>query len=222
MNKHFIKCQNNRIIMKIQANHILSLLISLGLFLLTIIFLKGNWLVLAGPLSLWIFVFIISDEKYNKITFRKILITIAIWFFALSIWVPKIIASVVADREISECIDEINALLGNKQYAEVMLKWESLHIPEHMLSQNAEKYHNLGVLYLSSGQIDNAYEALRKAINYDPLNAEAFFYLACIGYEKGKYNQSAEHLIVAKELGYQSQGMAKLEKDLLKKLSNNN
>jgi tetratricopeptide (TPR) repeat protein len=57
-----------------------------------------------------------------------------------------------------------------------------------------------GKISLGQKRFDEATEKFQEAVNIDPRNGEAFYYLALVKYEKGEYDQVMNFLTKAEAL----------------------
>jgi len=214
-----------------QFDLIFCLIIAIGIFLLVIAIAKGNFLILAGPVALWVFTVFITLSPKPKTTKKasrlskspskslsdhtlltcKAVGAVVVLIVAMSVWLPKLRSGVVSDKQIGKAMEEANVLFQSGYVEEAILRYHSISIPKHLTGRNAEKYHNLGALMLQMGKTDQAYEALQKAVMYDPEDSEAYYFLARIAYGTGDHSKSLSWLKMAKELGYNRSKLDELE-----------
>jgi tetratricopeptide (TPR) repeat protein len=116
-------------------------------------------------------------------------------------------------------ITQAEQLIKSGRFAEAIAKLENITIPNQNAQLNAEKYHNLGVLYLNAGLIENAHDNLLATLKYNHSNPEACYMLACISYESKRYEESLIWLDDAKKLGCVKPKMYALEQQLLEILN---
>lgn len=215
--------------MKSTSINILAVFISAGLFLLGVILLKGNWLVLAGPFALWIYtrlhastgIEITSPKKNNSNVLRnpKVIIAIAIWGAISYLFVQETRDLYLFKQYAKNEISQAQQLIKSGQFGKAIAILENTNLPAQNARLNAEKYHNLGVLYLNAGQADKAYECLLNTLTYNHSNPEACYLLACICYDGQFYTESLLWLNTAKRLGCTKPKMSSLKQKLLERLN---
>lgn len=223
------------------VNTLLSVVVALGAFSLLLVTARGNSLILAAPASLWGFViFLTLGREGNKkcmaslptkiqmnplfgqkLLTGKALIAVAIWIVTLTIWLPRVSSGFISDSRISEVMAEARAYFEKGQLDQAIITYETIVIPKHHSGRNAEKYFNLGIAFMGVGDPEKACSALHEAIVYDPKNAEAYYLLACITYELGRYTDTSHYLEVLRGLNPHRKGIGDLEKALNEELSEN-
>ena len=224
-------------------NLVICLMMALGVFLLTIAIARGNFLIIAGPVALWAFVVFMGQtgnvkarEQKNRrrgktvdspLAGHKGLIckavgTVLLLIVTMCVWLPKVRGGLVSDREIEEAMSDARMLLGNGHVEEAILRLRAIDVPNSLSGRNAEKYHNLGASLIRVGRLEEAYDALEKAVVYDAKDIEAYLFLAKIAYDKGAYSESLCWLNKVKKLNPYKKGLPKLEVALKTQLQKEN
>jgi len=204
--------------------HSIAIMIALAIFLLCIALLRGNWIVLAGPFSLWIFTQIIytnmdKDTDLLLGTSRyQVFIMMILWLTVIYIWSIEIKGAYGANQQYLGEMTRARELVKCGQYAEAVNCLEHIELPAYMLQLNAEKYHDLGVLYLNAGHNQKAYDYLSQSLSYNQTNPEACYLLACICCEQESYEESMAWLHLTKSFNYNPPKMDALEAKLIEKL----
>lgn len=195
---------------------ILSVLLGIGIFLFAISLFKGNLLVLAGPVALWIGVLSFPNQKKAKtvksrIKSRKknaeqkqsklnLLIPsiVIVWLLAFVSFGAKIVkpTEIVDDKEIAKAIEKAGILFQEGEYEQALAAFEAINIPEIFPSRLAQKYHNIGLIQLKLEQSPEV--AFKKAIYYDPLDFDAYYILINLAYESQRYSEAQKYLEQAK------------------------
>lgn len=206
------------------TNFMICSVFAFGVFLLLIAITKGNFLIFAGPVTLWAFVIFLTlprkvKEKRKKAlrpTNKSLLIckalgAVVVLLVATGVWLPKLRGGFASNGQIGMAMSEARVLFENGYVEEAILRFRNINVPKHLPRRNAEKYHNLGALLIRTGRLQEAYEALKKAVIYDPQDVEAYLFLAQITYHTGSYSESFGWLNKAKELDPCKQGLSDLE-----------
>ena len=191
-----------------------SIVCGLGVFTYLLSILRGNLLILSGPLTLWFTVLSfprINNRKVEKRSpksrRRKTSIkqqsnTIS-WrtFFAVGVWLavgialwPKISRTTISDSEVVAAMDRATMLFQNTKYKDALAQFWAIEIPECFPNRLAQKYHNIGLTQLKLGKPAEAEAALQKAIMYDPKNMDAYYLLARIAFDSRHYSKAMQYL----------------------------
>ncbi len=76
---------------------------------------------------------------------------------------------------------------------EAAYAFDQIKIPSYMLKRKAQKFHNMGIIYVKLSCEDKAYLAFEKAVHYDPDNIEAYCLLGRLAYEKGDFSKAQKY-----------------------------
>ncbi|MCD6380655.1 hypothetical protein J7M07_09460 [bacterium] len=191
--------------------------------------MKGNWQVLAGPFALWAFTRLSGStpirtdsckgNSYHTLRNPMVYMTIAIWGIIAYLFFFEARDLYHFKQYTKNEITQAEQLIKNGRFAEAIVKLENITISAQNARLNAEKYHNLGVLYLNAGLIENAHDNLLITLKYNHSNPEACYLLACISFESKHYEESLIWLEDAKKLGCVKPKMYALEQQLLEILN---
>jgi tetratricopeptide (TPR) repeat protein len=187
-------------------------ILGLGIFVFLCSLLRGNLLILSGPLALWFYVVSLPDNRVTKHVVRRqkrrrkkhlptskstsltgrITVVIVIWLVAVGcIWI-RIAKGPVNETEISIAMKHATDLFQEGHYSEALAEFSTIEIPSSFPGRLAQKYHNIGLIQLKLGDRSEAQKALQESISYDITNIDAYYLLAVIAYESKDYTKTAE------------------------------
>ena len=97
------------------------------------------------------------------------------------------------ETRIAEAIEYATSLFENGNLEEALTAFQTTYIPEQFPRRSAQKYHNIGVISFELNNRKKAFGALKKAIEFDPDDVQAYSLLAKLSYERGDYTQAKKY-----------------------------
>lgn len=155
---------------------------------------KGNAMILAPPLGLWVFVMSLPRASSIESQTRQrrqartsadrdmsptLLRSWRLWLGALLsacvvvVFAQRISAGKTVDEVIAEEIADATKLFHAGKLEEALWAFRQIDVPSHLEKRGAQKYHNIGVTLLRLGRHVEASEALRQALAHDPNDVSA-------------------------------------------------
>ncbi|GAB4242149.1 MAG: hypothetical protein Kow00109_17820 [Acidobacteriota bacterium] len=111
----------------------------------------------------------------------------------------------------------VYAAMGDNEKAREMFAKAAELTANQDPKEAALSYYNMGVVYINSGQTQEAEQALRKALEFDPKHAEAHYQLGLTLIGLGNIEEALEHLKIYLELSPNSEN-AQVAKELIQQL----
>jgi len=197
---------------------LMSILLGCGVFMLIVALAKGNWLVFAAPLSLWLAVISFpTNSKGSGARKRarghqarrvlqpkgqrwgwKICLLGAVWFTAGGGLWSRVGKPNVSNADIAAAIDEGRALFEAQRYNAALSHFRSIYVPDCFPYRKAQKYHNIGLIQYKLNNNTAAEAALKRAVSYDPEDLDAYYLLILIACESNDYDKAYEYICEAK------------------------
>lgn len=195
---------------------------AIAALLVLVAFGKGNLLVMTTPVTLWVFVGgmtypaekRLSRQQHRSLRERKIpaakrtifaswrlwLAPVLILLAGLQLWARIGSMNPTRDVSIEEAITEGEGLVRAGQLENAAAVFEGIVVPDHLPRRSAQKYHNLGIIYVKLKRSEKAYAAFLKAVEYDPQDVQAYSLLGRLALDKGEYGKAVEFYETALEV----------------------
>jgi tetratricopeptide (TPR) repeat protein len=163
-------------------------------------------------------------RKKIRINIAKSLIlkntlTLVIWGMALYFLRSQVNKLSSNEANIEHNMNQASVLFHEGNLNKSLEIFESVNIPEYYPERIAQKYHNIGVIKLKLGDVNNAEIMLKKSLSYNQNNSEACYLISLIAYNKEEYEKSLAWLRKVKKLNPKKEGIEEFVKLIKSKLN---
>lgn len=211
-------------------HRVLASLVGLGVATLVVVIGKGNQLILAAPLGLWVTAVLWPEAaevaaraargggrrrgehtaQVSRVAWWRVGLTLTVWGVAVVALLAKAGRGPRDESAIEVAMRRVEVLVNGQRWKEALVALESVEIPQQYPLRRAQRHHNLGVVFMSLGRRDEAKRAFERAFSYDSSDIEACTLTARLAVEKGEYCEGLEWLRRVEAVQPEHKGVARL------------
>ena len=184
-----------------------------------LVVLKGNLLVLAPVLGVWLYTLLApfggaphctetrAARRRNKAAPTRRGLNVGLLIMAVVLWslcglimwrrMGNTPAVPPDDAAIAEQMTHAEQLVRVGRFADALAAFESIAVPRTAPRRCAQKYHNIGVLSMRLERWAEAEQAFRNAVTYDAADLAAHFNLGRLSFMQRDIKEARRHLTQA-------------------------
>ncbi|HNQ25011.1 MAG TPA: hypothetical protein PKK06_18185 [Phycisphaerae bacterium] len=181
----------------------LALLSGIGVLVAIVSTAKGNVLIFAFPLALWVatltwpgspVVHALTTDAVVAPSHRaracsgigwRVALGAAVWCAALGVLIPRVAGGPRGDAEIEAEMQQVEGFVRAGQWVAALRVLDDMRIPAEYPLRQAQRQHNRGVVLMRLNRHDAAAVAFRSAWEYDSSDTEACVLVGRLALERG-------------------------------------